>query len=253
VTAKPPATESSNRATSLDALFDGSLRFRQPVRGYRVNVDAILIAHFAAGRRARLLADLGAGVGAIAIALHHLGDVARAILIEQDAWLLDLAVENAARVGLSVTPLELTLGSGRLPPRLVGTADLVVCNPPFFLPETLRPPKLARTLGARVGSLRPFVAAAARLVSGKRGRAIFAYPAQNLPLLLACAESEQLRPKRLRAVHANRESPARIVLVELRKANAGGLVIEPPLYEWEGERKPSTEMAKILRGERAPG
>ena len=41
------------KATTTDALYDGAVSLRQPARGYRVNVDALLLAAFAAqGRQA---------------------------------------------------------------------------------------------------------------------------------------------------------------------------------------------------------
>ncbi|HEY3668042.1 MAG TPA: hypothetical protein VGL19_18695, partial [Polyangiaceae bacterium] len=62
------------KATTSDSLYGGAVSLRQPARGYRVNVDAILLAAFAAqGRRAKLALDLGAGVGSVALGLHHLG------------------------------------------------------------------------------------------------------------------------------------------------------------------------------------
>src|SRR5262245_55763877 len=61
------------RGVTQDALFDGALTLFQPARGYRVNIDALLLAAFAArGRRARRAIDLGAGVGAVGLSLLYL-------------------------------------------------------------------------------------------------------------------------------------------------------------------------------------
>src|SRR5690606_34260915 len=50
-------------AVTRDTLFGGQLHLTQPARGYRTNVDALLLAHFAAlPGRAQLAVDLGAGV-----------------------------------------------------------------------------------------------------------------------------------------------------------------------------------------------
>ncbi|HEY2516385.1 MAG TPA: hypothetical protein VGI39_36190, partial [Polyangiaceae bacterium] len=57
-----------------DTLFGGRVQLAQPGRGegYRVNVDAILLADFARrAPRARAAVDLGAGVGAVSLALLH--------------------------------------------------------------------------------------------------------------------------------------------------------------------------------------
>ncbi|HEY0465824.1 MAG TPA: hypothetical protein VGC79_16540, partial [Polyangiaceae bacterium] len=89
-------------ATTTDTLYDGAVMLRQPARGYRVNVDALLLASFAAhGRRADLALDLGAGVGSVALGLHHLGAAARFALVEREAPLIALADENARSAGLN--------------------------------------------------------------------------------------------------------------------------------------------------------
>jgi len=111
-----------------------------------------------------------------------------------------------------------------------GQADLVVCNPPYVPPGAGRVPPEARRAKARQGDLNHFIIAA-RLLLGRRGRACFVYPAHNLTGLLSMFREAGLEPKRLRAVHAKAESPARIVLIEAQAAKPGGLVIEAPLVE----------------------
>src|SRR4051794_40261801 len=84
-----------------DSLFSGGLVLFQPSRGYRVNIDTLLLAHFAASRRpsARRVVDLGAGVGALALAYAYLGTVARLELVERDAALARLARRNLEGAG----------------------------------------------------------------------------------------------------------------------------------------------------------
>src|SRR4051794_39738762 len=89
--------------TTTDALFGGALALRQPSRGagYRVNVDAILLAAFAAGligarnRTSHHAVDLGAGVGAVGLSMLHFAATKRVTMIEIDPHLASLATENA--------------------------------------------------------------------------------------------------------------------------------------------------------------
>ena len=234
-----------------DALFDGALPFDQPRVGYRVNVDALLLAAFAAvGRTARLVVDLGAGVGTIGLALGHVGLARRVALIERQAALVALARDNLAENGIAGDAIHCDLERQGLPATLAQRADLVVCNPPFF-------PAKAGTVGSRApasrsGELAPFIRAARRALSGPRTRAAFCYPASALAELLACADEARLVPKRLRLVHTRADAPARLVLVELRIAKPGGLVVEPPLLEWASARVRSPELLRIVRGEFGP-
>ena len=84
------------QATTIDSLYGGEVSLRQPAHGYRVNIDALIVAAFAAqGRPAEFAIDLGAGVGSISLGLHHLKAAARFALVEREASLLALAEENA--------------------------------------------------------------------------------------------------------------------------------------------------------------
>ena len=251
---KPRRTEDSLKmagapeATTIDSLYGGTVSLRQPAHGYRVNVDALILAAFAAqGRAAEVAVDLGAGVGGISLGLHHLKAATRFALVEREASLLALAEENARAAAMQSQPFCCDLSSG-LPKELRQTADLVVANPPFFEPAHGRQGPHAAKTRARFGELTPFVEAAAAAVSGARTRIVFVYPARELSRFLSSAERASLVPKRLRLVHADSTSAARVALIELRRAKAGGLVVLPPLLEWASPGVRSHELTEILAG-----
>jgi tRNA1Val (adenine37-N6)-methyltransferase len=238
------------KATTTDSLYEGAVTLRQPTRGYRVNVDAILLAAFAAvGRHAQFAVDLGAGVGAVALGLHHLKAASSFGLVERERTLLALAAENAreAELNAELCCCDLTRG---LPAELRQRADLVVSNPPFFTPLSGRQGREGAKTRARFGELTPFLEAAAAAVSGPRTRVVFVYPARELSQFLASAERFRLVPKRLRLVHADAGAAARVALIELRRAKPGGLVILPPLLEWSAKGVRSPEVQALVRGER---
>jgi tRNA1(Val) A37 N6-methylase TrmN6 len=236
---------------TYDALFGGKVRFWQPARGYRVNIDAVLLAGFAAPRLGRRLLDLGSGVGAVTLAVHHLRPAERATLIECEADLAALARKNLAHCGLDAEVIVTDLERQGLPEHLHGQADLVVVNPPFFEPGAARQAAHDRNRRARSGRLDPFLTAAGLALSGKRACACFAYPARSLEHLLQCAQRQGLVAKRLRLVHADRDQPARLCLLELRRAKAGGLVVEAPLYEWQAIQVRSPELLALTSADAA--
>ncbi|MBK8998159.1 MAG: methyltransferase [Myxococcales bacterium] len=233
--------------TTADALFGGSLSVVQPRTGYRFNVDSLWLAAFAGrGQGVRQVLDLGAGVGVVTLCLHHLGGVSRAVLVERDARLAELCERNLERAGLAARVLCADLGRG-LPKAAREGAELVVANPPYFEPGERRPARADRE-PSRAGALAPFVRAAALALGPSRSRAAFVYPARSLGRLLALCERSGLVPKRLRFVHAFAADPARVALVELRRAKPGGLVVEPPVVEWQGAGVPSPELARLSAG-----
>jgi hypothetical protein len=88
-------------ATSRDALLGGRLNLRQPVKGHRVGSDAILLAAAAPAEGVGRLIDVGAGVGAVGLAIVQRLSGASADLVERDADLAALASENATLNGLA--------------------------------------------------------------------------------------------------------------------------------------------------------
>jgi tRNA1(Val) A37 N6-methylase TrmN6 len=238
--------------TTEDALFGGALPLFQPARGYRVNVDALLLAAFAAaGRIAKLALDLGAGTGAVGLALHHVGAARRVVLLEREPDLAALCAKNLALTG-ATGGVERADIEAALPRALAQQADLVVTNPPYHPAGSGRPRRDPKSRRARSGALEPFVRAAARALAGPSARLCVVYPAHALPELLTAARAVALVPKRLRLVHAAKDRSARVALVELRLAKPGGLVVEPPLVEWSGPRRRSQELERVLSGRFGP-
>lgn len=225
-----------------DTLFGGRLVLWQPEAGPRTTIDTLLLASFAAsGRRGRRVLDLGAGVGALGLSAWHLGlgDVLQ--LVECDADLAHLAGLNAE---LACAPARVdVVDVAEL--RRRACADIVLCNPPYFAPGSARPPAAPAAQRADIGELPPFLRAAATAL-GSRGRAVFSYPARSLTELSTAARRVGLEPKRLRFVHADAESPARLVLVELKPGRPGGLEVEAPLFEWCAPGRRSFEVDALI-------
>jgi tRNA1(Val) A37 N6-methylase TrmN6 len=124
-------------ATSQDALLGGRLGLRQPLKGHRAGSDAILLAAAAPAGEVGRLVDVGAGVGAVGLAILQRMKGASADLVEQNAGLAALAEENAAFNGLQdrarIVHVDVTRTRERRAAGLSdAAADLVVTNPPFY-------------------------------------------------------------------------------------------------------------------------
>jgi tRNA1Val (adenine37-N6)-methyltransferase len=258
--------ESSPFEATQDALFGGSLVLFQPLRGagYRTNVDALLLAWFAAtpvlvppephaqrrtlrsvGPPAATAFDLGAGVGAVGLALLRFGAARRVVFVEIDEQPAAMARRNLDVNGWADCG-EVVRGDVRDVARSRrGEASLVVCNPPYTAPGHGQVRAAEAT--ARCGELAGFVHAA-RQVAGKRARVCFVYRAQELGALLTNLADEGLHAKRMRFVHGIADAPARVVLVEAQAGRPGGLFVMPPLVERE-DHGYTREMESLLARE----
>jgi len=125
-----------------DGLFGGRLVLRQPARGHRVGTDAVLLAAAAPPVSEGLIVDVGAGVGAVGLALAQRNPGAGVVLLEKNPAAAALARDNVALNGLEararVIETDLFDAAARKAEGLVESAQLVATNPPFLTASEAR-------------------------------------------------------------------------------------------------------------------
>jgi tRNA1Val (adenine37-N6)-methyltransferase len=62
---------------------------------------------------------------------------------------------------------------------------------------------------------------------------------------MAAMRQHNLEPKRLRFVHSNLKSEAKMVLIEAVKEGKSGLLVERPLYLYDADGQYTDEMLEI--------
>jgi tRNA1(Val) A37 N6-methylase TrmN6 len=157
------------RAVTEDALLGGRVRLLQPARGYRVAVDAVLLAAAVdAAPNARVL-DLGAGVGAVGLCLAARLPGCTVVGIELQPELAALAERNASLNGMAGRVQTVVHDLARPLPAGLGPFDHVVSNPPYLAAAVADPSPdrskalatvessadLARWLKVAIGALKP--------------------------------------------------------------------------------------------------
>ena len=246
-------------ATTTDSLLDGALRLRQPLRGHRVGTDAILLAAAAPMAAADRLIDIGAGVGAVGLAMAQRSAGAQVMLVEIDAALATLAQENAVLNNLGERVRVIAADFMSAPERrkaglAAGAADLIVTNPPFFEPERVRASADASRARAHVledaGGAHPLrrwiVAALALLAPG--GCFVMIHRPEALPVILAAC-ARRLGSLAILPVHPHADAPAHRLLIGGVKGARGPLRLLPALalHEPKGGFTPLAQA--IHRGE----
>ncbi len=225
----------------------------QPPGSFRFSIDALLLAHFAAGKtnRPQRGLDLGCGCGVIGFGVMLLKPEIKFCGVDINPALLEAAEENAVTLGLKSRYRTISADL-RQPATLDGLAwgcfDLVTANPPFRKPGSGRlPPEemQAAALFETESSLDDFVFAAARALKNG-GRFCCIYAAERLADLCAALDRHKLAAKRIQPVHGTLEQGARLILLEARRQARPGLKWEAPLYlqgegcldnPWLGERQ----------------
>jgi tRNA1Val (adenine37-N6)-methyltransferase len=202
--------------------FDAVNHFHQPAAGYRFSTDSILLAEFADLKKARRVADLGAGCGVVGLcALEK--DAGRAVehlfFVEREesffpALPLNVALyQPRARAALAVIRADWR----RIKPEdCDGAFDYILVNPPYFPQKSGRPCRSAAREAARreaPGGLAQLCQALARLLK-PAGRAAAVFPAARRADLERELAAVDITPARARLIPPEAESRPRLMLLE---------------------------------------
>lgn len=231
-----------------DLIYGGRLRIRQPARGYRVNLDTILLGA-SAPRGAMRLAEAGCGVGApVMIAALNAPPEARLVGIERDPAAAELARANVAANGLA-DRVAIVTGDALAPAPEV--FDAILCNPPYAAPGEGQVPAEARR-SAHV-SERPvgdWIKALSNRLAGGGSLTLIHRPAR-LPAILASLEG-RLGGVSVFPVRPHAGAPAVRVLVRAVKGSRAPLALLAGLDLHPrdgGAAKHTPEAAAILSGQ----
>jgi tRNA1(Val) A37 N6-methylase TrmN6 len=224
---------------------------RQPARGYRFSVDAVLLADFAAADCGRTALDLGTGSGIVLLLLARMRKALRrgvGVEIQRDLW--ELARRNIEENGLAGR-LSAVHGDFRepLPAIPLRAFDLVVSNPPFRpLGGGRRNPDPQKEIARHevACTLRDVFGAADRHLSAK-GRFVMIGLPRRLPEILSCADAAGIFPERLRFVHPYPDRPANLLLFAGSRRKAPELTVLPPLAVYAEKGRYHPEVERIYR------
>lgn len=203
---------------TLDDLGRGSLFVLQKRESFRFGMDSVLLAWFAASRRAaRRVADLGTGCGVLPLLLSARLPEAVFDAIEIQPALADMAsrsvLYNALESRIRVHRADL-----RDAPSLLGhgAVDLVVSNPPYGKPggSVLNPDPSRRLARHEIDcTIVDICKSASALLMNGRGFATI-FPAPRLPELFDAMKGAAIEPKRIRLVSPREGEAPNLALVE---------------------------------------
>ena len=228
-------TDEAGRGETLDGFFGNKARLRQFRSGHRAGLDAALLAAAAPADFSGLALDVGAGVGAVGLALCLTRPGARVGLVECDPASAELARENIALNGCAARAALYEADVRRAPARraaglMAEAADLVLSNPPFLDPARARPSPDAdrrRAHMAPEGGAERWARACLALAR-PGGDALFIHRPDQLEALLG-ALAGRAGAVLVMPVHPRAGQAATRILVRARKGSRAPLAIAPGL------------------------
>lgn len=231
-----------------DAVLGGRLRIRQPARGYRVNIDTLLLAAAVEAHDGARLMEAGCGVGAATLAVAVRSANTTFLGVERDANMAAMARENVAMNAMSER-IEIATGDALDKHASWGVFDGVFVNPPFDAEGEGRAPSEARRHAYIADEkLAAWIAALADRLTGGAALTMI-HRAGKLSELLAGLEGRlggvEVIPVRPRA-----DAPAKRVILRARKGSRAPLRLLKGLDLHDGSgAKYTPEVEALLRGE----
>ncbi|MGM0557212.1 MAG: tRNA1(Val) (adenine(37)-N6)-methyltransferase [Myxococcota bacterium] len=224
----------SPEPTTTDVISDGSLEIVQHRRGFRFGLDALLLATDLPSLPGRsTVVDLGAAQGTVGLCIASRHPDWRVVCVERQPQLAELLRINVARNQLEgrVEAVEVDLREFR--EQLdAHSADLVVCNPPYYRKGQRRPsqnPERASAHHELHGTIADFVRAAAYILR-QRGWLKIILPPVRSPDLLHAVRDTDLSLHSMRYYHSRADEDAYLLETVFRRGGAPDVRVRPPLY-----------------------
>ncbi len=195
-------------------------------------VDAVLLANFAKIRDDSRVIELGTATGVIPHLVYAKNKVEEIIGIDIQSDLISMAKRsskyNAIADKLKFYQLDLRKAVDFFG---VESFDYLISNPPYFRAgsgKVSSNPSRALARYELKCNLEQIIKVSKDLLKFK-GKAAFIYRTQRLAELLSLMEKYNLRAKRLQMIYPDKNSEAKLFLVEAQKGANTGLEVLPPL------------------------
>ena len=224
----------------IDQLYAEDIQIIQSSEVFSFSIDAVLLANFARVPKRGKIIDLCAGNALIdQIELQpRLADMGkRSILLNQ--------LEN--QMTMHELDLKKTFDVFK-----ADSADLVVCNPPYFkeLPTSQKNPNphLAIARHEIHATLEDVVSVTAKLLK-MNGRFAMVHRPDRFLEIMDCLRAHRIAPKRIQFVYPKPEKEANILLIEgIKDGKNEGLRFLPPLYTYDQTGSYSADLQEMLYG-----
>ncbi|MBE7025302.1 MAG: tRNA1(Val) (adenine(37)-N6)-methyltransferase [Ruminococcaceae bacterium] len=229
--------EKMNEFERKDDLQLGGLHIWQDRREFCFGVDAVLLSAFAEIKKGERVLDMCSGNGIIPILLAGKTEAEAIYGLEINPVQVRLAKRSIAENNLS--HVEMIEGDVKEANTLFTGKrfDAVTCNPPYIRDGRIQNPNRNKAIARHeiLCTLSDVLKSAAKVLR-YGGRLYMVHRPDRLTEIMREMHNCRLEPKRLRSVHAKKESRASLVLIEAVLGGGTFLHVMPPLilYQEDG-------------------
>ncbi len=217
---------------STDTFFNGNIKVKQNMSGYRFSIDAVLLAYHAGKCSGSRILDLGTGCGIIPLIMAYRNPELTVYGIEVQKELADIATINVKSNNMENQISVLCRDMKDLNYDMIsGPVDMVVSNPPYrkISSGRMNPDQQRAVARHEIKATLLDVIETARRMLHTSGRIVTVYSSDRITDIITQMRSFNIEPKFLRSIHSNENSEAKMILVEGIKGGRPGVTIAPPL------------------------
>lgn len=227
-----------------------SLYIKQPEKGYRFSMDALLLANHVNPRGNQRILDLGTGCGVIALIVARRFPHVKLYGVEIQESLARLAHFNVYKNRLERQIKVICADMNCLCEKdIEGPVDMVVVNPPFGEGGHSRiGPNFEKNVAKHeiFSTLSDVIRFSVRVLKVS-GTLLMIYPARRLTSLFHKLRVSRLEPKWLRAIHSHHQSDAKRLIIKAVKHGKEGITINSPLFVHRADGSYTNEIEKVLK------
>ena len=210
---------------TVDTILKGQINIVQPKVGYRFGFDSVFLASFVNGyikkniKKKILLADIGAGVGAISLIVAFKNDNVEITAIENNEEYLKLAEENILKNDFNKKIKLVNENIFNVNRNLTNYFDIVVSNPPYHSADGKLSNNILRDTSKRIIDLEKWLQISICLLKNK-GTLFIIFPTDILHKVLKYLEKNSGSFK-IFPFRPNQNSSAKRLILVAKKGGAG--------------------------------
>ncbi len=192
---------------------------------FHMNTDTVLLGEFLRVRHQDVLLDIGTSSGALLL-YAGLQKPKKMMGVDLHADLLECARRNLVQNGMEAQLFCMPVQQLQVEP-----VDVIVCNPPYFVPATMkkRNTKIASARHMDTLSMEELFCCVKRLLKDNGHFFMIGRPS-HLSAIVYQAQTAACKLLRLQSVYETEQTSAKAILMEFQKGRGRELEILPPKF-----------------------
>lgn len=236
--------------TTSDKFLNGKVIVKQPEKGYRAGIDAVLLAAAVHPKASDHILDIGAGVGTVMLCLAALSPNIHITGLEIQPDLVALNQQNISDNHFA-DRLKIIQGDIMTPPSQIkpNSYDHVISNPPFYAyGQKAYSDSKSKSLARHVtsGTVQDWINSCLRFVK-PRGYLTLIHRTDQLDDIISALKSKSGEIK-IFPLWPDQEKPAKLVIIQARKSVKSGCQLLTGLVLHNGKGKYTKKAVAVFRG-----